>query len=61
MCNQIGPQNNEVMCIEKLALNSQGLRVKRNGTQVLRCSDRCRKGLNKSECLHMQVHLGEIK
>ena len=59
MCDQTGPQNKEAMSLEKLDLGLQG-----KATQVPRCPDRHRNGLNKSECLHMQVHLffwGEIE
>ena len=57
MCDQIGPQNREVMSLEKLALkqaNAQGW--KKQATQVPWCSDRCENGLNKPEGLQTQVY-----
>ena len=61
MCDQIGPQNKPVMSLEKLALDIQALRVARKATQILRCSNRCRKGINKSECLCIKFFWGLLR
>ena len=49
----MGPQSKEVMSLEKPALK-QSKMVERKVTQVPGCSDRQRKGQNKSECICMQ-------